>query len=926
VVGINQYKAEGITDLGGCVEDANNIVRFLTEELGMERDRIILLTSPADEPSDLATRSAIIEELRATLNQTPAGEEALFYYSGHGSTCKLAEEISFGYQSGNTLVPMDARQNGVLDIMNRELRYLIADSIEERGVRFTMIADSCHSGSLLRQGWRPRFTSSNEAPRTLDSLLDGTVNDERLANLYEGRTLSYTLIAGCLPHQSSYEIIRDGKARGAMTSTLLEVLKSTNGALTYQELGRAIRASIPKHPQKKNQYPDIVGEQDRLIFGTDEIVRPQALFVVQKVFSDNTIRVEASKANELREGSILTSFTDWSLTEKVAQWSVAEELRNRGELVTTIATKMWGADAKPGTPLLLERSLSRRTLYFDSNAEAVALAWRNRQLPKRVYLHEIPINDAHVTVQAVDTEWVVRQREGNILMRQPQSPRGTQQIAELIDQVVSYKDFEALLSPPKQQVNALQAQQGVNLTADLLDYAEKKEISLAVGSQKLEPFPHWKEVQIRLKLSNPSSQRLYVYPYLLDPERYEATSLLSSNEEAEFAAGDSRTIFYPVNGDTLSLQLKLLVSRHPLVLQVSPNESQLSQKEFRVSATLPFMPQLTDWDIQSLLVSYDKEASVRELDRSNIRRPYRRGKQKKVNQKKRAIIYSQAKSSEANDSRTDEDVSPPSIFFDPNASDVASLWRQTGIKGVRRMLYLAETADRHAADYIIKAEAGLPAEGNVWVARRQDGSEIRALRREFALGRQVAELIDQVACYEQFEALAPTSHLRLPMPLLGEEAGVKLVAELRHKKEYIPLVVGVKKLAPLPTGRYDARIVVQNQTNKMLYVYLYRLEPQRHLASLIWPSDGSAQLSAHEWRPVLFKVEQKMLNDSSLPLKLIVSSEPLVLPKLPCGKKGTDERVKPRRGIKISKIRSLKPRMIGWGMQPLLLTSDPQAK
>lgn len=906
VVGINEYKAEGISNLSGCLEDADNVMHFLTEELGMERSRILLLTSPADKPSELATRAAIIEGLRVTLNQTPAGEEVLFYYSGHGSTCQLASEISFGYQKGNTLVPMDARQNGVLDIMNRELRYLIAEAIEVRGVRFTMISDSCHSGELLRNDGK-RFTEPNNMIRDLDSLLDG-INYERLAELYDGRTLPYTLIAGCLPHQSSYEIRRDGKVQGAMTSTLLEVLRTSHGALSYQELGRAIRGSIPKHPQRKNQYPNVIGVQDRLIFGTDKIVRRQALFVVQQVFRDNTIRVEASKPNELSEGSILTSFTDFTFTKKVAQWEVTEQLREREGLRTTVATKMWGADAKLGTPLLLERSLSRPTLYFDSNTEPVAKAWRTRQPPKRVYLHEIPINDAYITVQAVDKAWVVRQRDGNILMRQPQTPHGTEQIAKLIDQVVSYKDFEALFSPSNQQVHVLDAQPRVNLTATLLDYTAKKEIALAVGEHPLEPFPYSKRAQIRLAVSNPTSQRVYVYPYLLDSERYEARCLLFSNEEAELAAGDSRTITYPLSGDTLSLRLKLLVSRHPLVLQVSPNDSEFLPKEFRVSATLPFMPHLTDWDIQSLLVSYDKEAPVRRL---SSRTPPPRAQRKPKKENKPIIVSSSAKSG--------EEVLPPSLFFERNASAIASLWRETDTNVVRRMLYLTETRDRDAADYIIKAE------GNVWVASRQTwhGNEIQVLRRELAQGRQVAELIDQVACYEQFEALAPMSDDRLPMPLLGAEAGVKLVAELRHKKGHIPLVVGSQKFAPLPAGKNEARLIVQNQSNKMLYVYLYRLEPHRHLAKLIWPLDGSAQLPAHEWRPVLFKVEPKMLKESALFLKLIVSSEPLVMEEWPCGRKGTDERVKPRRGIKMSKIRSLKPRMIGWGVQQLLVSCEP---
>ncbi len=79
-----------IRNLVGCVPDALAMVALLRERFGLDPQRIRLLTSPVvDGAAARANRAAIIAGFRDFLAAATAGEEVLFYYSGHGSTTSL---------------------------------------------------------------------------------------------------------------------------------------------------------------------------------------------------------------------------------------------------------------------------------------------------------------------------------------------------------------------------------------------------------------------------------------------------------------------------------------------------------------------------------------------------------------------------------------------------------------------------------------------------------------------------------------------------------------------------------------------------------------------------------------------------------------------------------------------------------------------
>ncbi|MFF7043678.1 caspase family protein [Streptomyces massasporeus] len=174
LVGIDTYRLPRL-NLRGCVNDVKLAERLL-------RDRI----APADlviqkRCDEQATRAGIIEAFRCHLGGLGTDDIALFWYSGHGSTGPLPEEIWYAESVGmcQTMVCHDSRA-GVPDLYDKELA-ILASEVVRSGATIVTIMDSCHSRSAMRDilppGLTPRFVPRLESSPELRDLLPELTTD-----------------------------------------------------------------------------------------------------------------------------------------------------------------------------------------------------------------------------------------------------------------------------------------------------------------------------------------------------------------------------------------------------------------------------------------------------------------------------------------------------------------------------------------------------------------------------------------------------------------------------------------------------------------------------------------------------------------------------------------------------------------------------
>lgn len=140
LIGINDYASPMINDLRGAVNDVQMLSRVLTTRMGFAEDNIQVLTD-----SD-ATRDAILKALASFVAETQKNDTVYIHFSGHGSQVADANGDEPD-QLDETILPHDAREPGVADIIDDEIDRLLAQLATERAL---IVFDSCHSGTITR--------------------------------------------------------------------------------------------------------------------------------------------------------------------------------------------------------------------------------------------------------------------------------------------------------------------------------------------------------------------------------------------------------------------------------------------------------------------------------------------------------------------------------------------------------------------------------------------------------------------------------------------------------------------------------------------------------------------------------------------------------------------------------------------------------
>ena len=290
IIGINSYPS---IPLNGCVNDAMDIVdyfqNFCKNQDDLEWVPQYLLAPNSEDMGNIPalakmdftkpTRQNIIAAFDH-FKQAQNGDYCLLYYSGHGSTVTAPKEFK-GFAPGDTLqtiVCVDSRINGVTDLLDKELGYLIASAMEgkspsetQEGVHFLSIADSCHSGTVTRGGDAngPVARMAVQGP-PLSTIHGFDPNGNVFYAPLNGRTTvnpegglkpaNHISLSGARDNESAYEIFFDAPnghrlKRGVFTWSFLEALRQGGVNLSYGEIIR--RAEMAVRARVDNQIPQL---------------------------------------------------------------------------------------------------------------------------------------------------------------------------------------------------------------------------------------------------------------------------------------------------------------------------------------------------------------------------------------------------------------------------------------------------------------------------------------------------------------------------------------------------------------------------------------------------------------------------------------------------------------------------------------------
>jgi hypothetical protein len=256
-VGINDYPGTEM-DLAGCVNDSYDW-RALFEARGYGVQHRF---------NSEATRDGIVDALKSLFGGASPGDTLVFTFSGHGSWLPDADSDE-----------PDGRDEMMCPYDVMDDQYLLDDDLYElfltkpEGARLYVIADCCHSGSVVRYAESPKTpdqatTKARFLPpyvfargdRNLERAIDQAVNAPAT------RKLDYPalLFAGCDDSEFSYDTAFNGRPNGAFTRTAIDALQDA-AIMTPRALYAAIRRKLPspvlpQTPQLFGSEAEMAGE------------------------------------------------------------------------------------------------------------------------------------------------------------------------------------------------------------------------------------------------------------------------------------------------------------------------------------------------------------------------------------------------------------------------------------------------------------------------------------------------------------------------------------------------------------------------------------------------------------------------------------------------------------------------------------------
>jgi hypothetical protein len=232
LIGINEYSYA--PELNGCVNDALLIAEILLNSFGFPYPNIEMLLD------EQATRAGILEAMSRLRDRVDDNSVVVLFFSGHGSQ---VPDQTDRWPDGlvSTIVPQDSslESEPKHDIIYDEIREWLT-SLTSVTPNVTLIFDTDHAGRL--------------SPK-----VDSGPPEE----------IPYVFIGASRMDESVFEGLFEGVPHGEFTYALGQEFVKAGPNTTYRDVFE--RASVQVLARIQNQHPQIVGESDRLLFGTGRI-------------------------------------------------------------------------------------------------------------------------------------------------------------------------------------------------------------------------------------------------------------------------------------------------------------------------------------------------------------------------------------------------------------------------------------------------------------------------------------------------------------------------------------------------------------------------------------------------------------------------------------------------------------------------------
>src|SRR5687768_3917825 len=251
-VGINDYPLGEDNDLKGCVNDAKDWSNLLRNHYDFTDVKQLLDSE--------ATKANILSGLKNLLAGASDGDVLVFTNASHGTY--LADEDKDEPKFDEAICPHDTDSNLLVDDELRELFLNIP-----KGVRLTVISDSCHSGSVTRVKVNEYRRNRQLDPKLLnkprltpEEMTKARQNARAQKEKYPESGMNEILLSGCKSNQTSADAYIANDYHGAMSYYAIKAITDAGYNLTYAELHAALLPMLEE--ENYDQVPQLEGKDE----------------------------------------------------------------------------------------------------------------------------------------------------------------------------------------------------------------------------------------------------------------------------------------------------------------------------------------------------------------------------------------------------------------------------------------------------------------------------------------------------------------------------------------------------------------------------------------------------------------------------------------------------------------------------------------
>ena len=211
IVGINDYPS---APLQGCVNDADDVITYLTDVVGLSHDEILPLYDSR------ATKDAIVAALRDMIASSSPSDDLLFHYSGHGAQI-ASQDVNEPDGLDEVLCPVDFDWGKPGSAFTDKEFAAILATVPD-GTALTAVLDACHSGDMAEvrkdPTQRPRFMPQ---PHDVAFLLKG----RKVVRQRAAASTNAAVVSACQSDETAADTSFNGRANGAFTYNWLVELR-----------------------------------------------------------------------------------------------------------------------------------------------------------------------------------------------------------------------------------------------------------------------------------------------------------------------------------------------------------------------------------------------------------------------------------------------------------------------------------------------------------------------------------------------------------------------------------------------------------------------------------------------------------------------------------------------------------------------------